>query len=135
MGLAAAAQAQTGADPRPAINALLAKFADAYNRKDAAGIAALFAQDAILAPPGPIVAGRQAVEQDYRKRLDAGFSDLRLEPQHVQAMGDGAWAVGHFTAKHIEGGSPRERRGNFTTVFQRQGDGLVIRAHSFGLIG
>ena len=52
--MATKASAQTG-DHRQAIDALIGKFAEAYNRKDADGIAALFTEDGILSAPAPIL--------------------------------------------------------------------------------
>jgi hypothetical protein len=63
LGITAQAVAQTGS--RREAEALFAKFMEAYNRKDSAALAACFTEDVILARPGAILSGRQAVEQDY----------------------------------------------------------------------
>jgi uncharacterized protein (TIGR02246 family) len=140
LAAAAAAQQQAGAavppDLRRALDALLARFTDAYNRKDVAELAALFADDAVLVPPGAIVAGRRDIAQDYRTRLEHGATGLRVEVAQAQAEGgDLAWAVGRFTVTVPgEGGRPQERRGNFSTLYRRQGDGLLIRVHAFNFM-
>lgn len=141
-GLAAApagAQQQPGAsglpDFRRALDAVLARFAEAYNRKDVAGLAALFAEDAVLVPPGPIVAGRRDIAQTYRTRLEHGARGLRFEVVEARAEGDLAWAVGRFTGTVPgEGGRPQERRGNFSTLYRRQGEELLIRVHAFSFL-
>ena len=122
----AAAQQQPGASGPPdfgwALDALLARFAETYNRKDVAGLAALFAEDAVLVPPGPIVAGRRDIAQAFRTRLEHGATGLRFEVAQARAEGDLlAWAVGRFMGTVPgEGGRPQERRGNFSTLYRRQ---------------
>ena len=137
----AAAQQQPGASGPPdfgwALDALLARFAEAYNRKDVAGLAALFAEDAVLVPPGPIVAGRRDIAQAFRTRLEHGATGLRFEVAQARAEGDLlAWAVGRFMGTVPgEGGRPQERRGNFSTLYRRQGgEGLLIRVHAFSFL-
>ena len=111
---------------------LLARFVEAYNRKDVAQLTGLFKQDAVLVPPGPILAGKRDIAQYYRTRLEHGAMGLRVEVTKAQAEdGDHAWAVGRFTVMMPgEGGRPQEHRGNFSTLFRRQGDGLLIRVHA-----
>ncbi len=101
-GFAAAQQPQPGSsalpDFRRALDPLLARFVEAYNRKDAAQLAALFTEDAVLVPPGPILAGKRDIAQHYRTRLEHGAMGLRVEVTKAQAGdGDHAWAVGRFT--------------------------------------
>src|SRR3712207_1838214 len=81
-GSAAAQQPQPGSsalpDFRRALDPLLARFVEAYNRKDAAQLAALFTEDAVLVPPGPILAGKRDIAQYYRTRLEHGAMGLRV---------------------------------------------------------
>ena len=139
-GFAAAQRPRPGAsalpDFRRALDTLLAKFVEAYNRKDVAQLVALFTEDAVLVPPGPILAGRRDIAQYYRTRLEHGAMGLRVEVVQAQAEGgDPAWAVGRFTVMMPgEGGRPQEHRGNFSTLFRRQGDGPLIRVHAFNVL-
>jgi uncharacterized protein (TIGR02246 family) len=128
IGRAAAASAQTGGH-RQAIDALMGKFSEAYGRKDADAIAALFTEDGILSGPAPIVVGRQAIAQNYKSRLDQGFGNIRFQFQHYAP--DGAWAVGGYTVSLPQGA---ERRGNVTSIFHRQGDALLLRVHTFNFL-
>jgi hypothetical protein len=56
--VATASAQQTGASGRPdaqrAVAAFVAKYTDAYNRKDAAAVASLYTEDGIVVQPGPI---------------------------------------------------------------------------------
>ena len=134
------AQPQPGAaglpDSRRALDTLLAGFVEAYNRKDVARLAALFAEDAVLVPPGPILAGKRDIAQYYRARLEQGATGLRVEVAQAHAEGGGpAWAVGRFTVMMPgEGGRPQEHRDNFSTLFRWHGDGLLIRVHAFNFL-
>ena len=83
--------------PQGALDTLLARFVEAYNRKDVAQLAGLFTEDAVLVPPGPILAGKRDIAQYYRTRLEHGAMGLRVELTQAQAEGDPAWAVGRFT--------------------------------------
>lgn len=124
LGIAAQAVAQT--DGRREAEAVLAKLAESYNRKDSTALAALFTEDAILARPGAILTGRQAIEQDYRTRFEQGFTGFTVEVKHAHAEGDGVWTVAEYSLTH-----PAARRGNVTDIYRRQGNGLLIRVHSF----
>jgi hypothetical protein len=48
-----------------AVEAFVTKFQDAYNEKDAAGLATLYMDDAVLVPPGPIATGKQDIEKTW----------------------------------------------------------------------
>ena len=129
IGGASNANAQAG-DHRQAIDALFGKFAEAYGRKDAEAVAALFTEDGILSGPAPIVVGRQAIAQNYKARLDQGFGNIRFQMQHYDP--DGGWAAGGYTVGLPQGA---ERRGNVTSIFRRQADALLIRVHTFNFHG
>src|SRR3954468_14167632 len=130
---------QTGAagrpDPRRAVEAFVAKYLDTYNRKDAAGVAALYTEDGLLVPPGPITTGRQNIEKAWRAVFDAGRTGLRYEIQQVQAEGNVVWSVGRFTVRAPdESGVLQERQGNFANIYQWEGDGLKFRVHAFNFL-
>lgn len=133
---------QTGAAGRPdvrqAVEAFVTKYLDAYNRKDAAGVAALYTADGFLVPPGPITTGRENIEKAWRAVFDAGRTGLRYEIQEVQAEGNLVWSVGRFTVmapdERIERGALQERQGNFANVYQWESDELKFRVHAFNFL-
>jgi ketosteroid isomerase-like protein len=95
-------------DARLAVEAFAATYVDAYNRKDAAAIAALDMEDGLRVPPGPISVG---------------------------AEGNIVWSVGQYTVMAPdESGVSREGQGNFVNIYQWQGDGLKFRVHSFSFV-
>jgi uncharacterized protein (TIGR02246 family) len=56
------------------------QFTTAFNRQDAAGVAALFAEDGIRVTPQGIIQGRDAIQKDTDKRFQLRFSDLSVTP-------------------------------------------------------
>ncbi len=51
----------------PTLNKLTAEFEAAFNSKDAAKVASLYAEDAVAMPPNrPMVKGRSAIEAQLR---------------------------------------------------------------------
>jgi uncharacterized protein (TIGR02246 family) len=118
-------------DVRQAVETFVTKYLEIYNKKDAAGLAALYTDDGLLVPPGPITTGRQNIEKAWRAVFDAGRTGLHYDTQQVQAEGNIVWSVGQFTVMAPdESGVLQERQGNFVNIYQWEGDGLKFRVHS-----
>ncbi len=137
-GQVAAAQATSASgrpDVRHAVEVFLTKYLDAYNRKDAAGVASLSTEDGFLVPLGPIVTGKQNIEKAWRAVFDAGRTGLRYDVQQIQAEGNIVWSVGRFTVMAPdESGVLQERQGNFANVYQWEGEELKFRVHAFSFL-
>lgn len=145
-GLVAASPAsaqQTGGRPEPrrALESFTAKYVDAYNRKDAAAVAALYTDDAVLVQPSPnpVVTGKPNFERYWRAAFDAGRSDLRYDVQQVEAQGDAVWAVGRFTVMGPppgqQTGQVQQNHGVFVNIYEwSPGGELRFRVHSFALL-
>src|SRR4051812_48041639 len=54
------------------------QFTTAFNRQDAASLAALFSEDGVRVVPQGIVQGRDAIHKDLDKRFQSGFHDLSI---------------------------------------------------------
>ena len=122
-------------DARQAVEAFITKYLNAYNRKDAAGVAALYAEDGFLIPPGPMTTGKQNIEKAWRAVFDTGRTGLRYDIKQVQAEGNIVWSVGQFTVMAPdETGMLQERQGNFANIYQWDGDGLKFRVHAFNFL-
>ena len=138
--VATASAQQTGASGRPdaqrAVAAFVAKYTDAYNCKDATGVASLYTEDGIVVQPGPMVTGRQNLERYWRAAFDAGRRDLRYETQQVRAEGNIVWSIGQFTVigPSPQGGQIQQNHGVFVNIYQWEGDELRFRVHSFSLL-
>lgn len=122
-------------DVHRAVEAFVTTYLDAYNRKDAAAVAALYAEDGVLVPPGPIATGRLAVENAWRAVFDSGRTGLRYDIRRVEAAGDLVWSVGGFTVMvPDDNGVLQERQGNFANIYQWAGDKLRFRVHAFNFL-
>lgn len=113
------------AEAEKAVAALVATYIEKYNNKDAAGVAALYAEDGILVPPGPVVSGKANIEKAWQASFDAGRTGIRYDIKQVHAEGNIVLVVGQFTVKVPEGGSLQDRPGNFVNVYQWDGSALL----------
>jgi uncharacterized protein (TIGR02246 family) len=116
-------QAQT----QKAVDGIVATYIDRYNHKDAAGVAALYADDGVLVPPTSMVTGKANLEKAWQAAFDAGRTNIRYDIKQVQPEGNAVLVVGQFTVAVPEG----DRSGNFVNVYQWDGDSLKFRVHSF----
>jgi len=81
------------------IAAIAQKYMDAFNRSDAAAVAALFTKDAVQVPEGPVLSGREAIHAALTDTFKGGgWSKFEASQDQVHVMGDVAWIVGHSSA-------------------------------------
>ncbi len=133
-GIAIPSLAHDQADVEKAVAAVVATYIERYNSKDAAGVAALYAEDGILVPPGPMVTGRANIEKSWQTSFDAGRTGIRYDIKQIRPEGDIVLVLGQFTVKVPEGGSLQDRAGNFVNVYQWDGRALKFRVHSFSFM-
>lgn len=105
------ARAQAGAtDLRSEITRMDQAWQTAYNAKDAAGLAALYADDGqVMAPAHETASGRAAIQAYFADDLKAGAKN-QLTTKEVLDGGDYAIAIGSYVAtgpdgKHLDHGS------------------------------
>ena len=97
----AIAQEQSTVDPevRQQIEALIIKFDDAYYKNDAAGIADLFARDAVEVwgwdKFSKVASGQQAIERRYRVHFPKP-GDLSPKLLQTYAIGDEICTISEF---------------------------------------
>src|SRR5947207_15477305 len=97
----ALAGAGGGQTTDPALNRLADAFADAFNSKDAARVAAFYADDAIVMPPGqPMVKGRRNIEAYYMHGFQQDISGFQLSPMESAIAGAHAFEAGRSTLTH-----------------------------------
>jgi uncharacterized protein (TIGR02246 family) len=101
------------------------EFGAAFSRDDAAAIAAHYAEDAMVMPPGgKAVSGRQGIEQFWRGIREMGVQELSLTTEEVDARDDLAYEVGSATLKiQPPEGSPVTDTVKFLVVWKRSADG------------
>lgn len=105
------------------------QFATAFNRQDAAAVAALFSEDGIRVTPQGIIQGRDAIHQDSDKRFQSRFHDLSIKPLIVRVLSDSIWEAGEWAMKM--GDQPV--RGYFAMTLVREGNGFKIRDDTFNI--
>lgn len=129
---------QTAPTPEPkrdvaadtaAINALNDKVTAAFNSMDAAALAALYADDAIMMDSNQAaVEGKQAIQAVYEARVKENAGKMTLtaafSPLETQVAGDWAYDRGNFTLTVTpKSGKPMETFGKYLTIYKRQPDG------------
>jgi uncharacterized protein (TIGR02246 family) len=98
---------------------------DLGNAGNAAGMAELYSDDAVLMPPGvPQITGREAIQQYWQGLLDAGVKDISLTTVEVEDAGDAAVEVGIIAATAPGEGDARVAlTGKYIVTWKRGGGG------------
>lgn len=129
VGMTHAAPPAAGAD-EAAIRAQTSSWAKAYNAGDAKGVAAQYADDALLLPPGaPAAKGRAAILDFFTKDVAASQAAgvvFNINPKtDVGVSGNMGWESGSYTAT-IKGNVVES--GKFLSVSRKKdGKWLYIR--------
>jgi uncharacterized protein (TIGR02246 family) len=96
---------QSNEQVKSAIEAAGRTFSDDVARGDAAGLAAAYAADAMILPPGAgAVTGADAIRAFWQKEIDTGVRGLKLEIISVDTAGDLAVETGTYTITDANGG-------------------------------
>lgn len=105
---------------RSDIDALNARFVEALEKGDAAGIAALYAPDARVMPPGfPTVTG-SGIQQLWEGMLAMGVTGGALKTVTFEEHGDVSIETGEY---EMRVGDAVADNGSFVVVHRRQPDG------------
>ena len=103
------------------ITKLVQEFTAAYNAKDAAQAATLFAGGGVVMPPNaPMLRGTESIQGYFVSRFTQGASDLVIEPKDIAGSGALAYASGDFSLKLVPpaGGPGRQDRGKFLWILR-----------------
>jgi len=124
--------AQDTVDPKIAqqIRVLAAKYDEAYNRNDAAAVAALYTEDAVLGSPHGTFHGRQAIEKIYEKHDFQAYHSKNMftNVDRVIAVGNDVRVIGRWSdIFQQQGGGTIQADGHFSWVSTREGDTWKIR--------
>ena len=109
-----------------AINSLRDEFIALDNAGDAAGLASLYTNDAVLMPPNQAaVTGNQAIESGFQTTFDQFTIEFTLAPDEVEVVGDWAFDRGTYMIALTPkaDGEPMEDRGKYIVILRRQADG------------
>lgn len=113
------------ADARQAIAAVNERWRKAALAGDAAGLASLYADDAVLMAPGmPRAEGRAAIQSAFAAMFEAPPSSMTIESDatNLSESGELAYDFGTYTmAGTAAGGEEWQERGKFLGVFRNIG--------------
>lgn len=108
----------------PALSKLAADWAAAFNAKDAAKIASLYADDAVVMPPNqPMVKGRANIEAHFKGEIQQGATNFQLNPVESAISGSQAFEAGTSTLT-LPGGQTDS--GKYLVVLKRVGNDWKI---------
>ena len=105
-------------DVTEALRATNAEFAAAFDRSDAAALAALYTEDAQLLPPNSdFVSGPTAIQEFWQGVMDAGVAEARLTPEEAEGSGDTAFEVGRYSLHDTDGNAIDD--GKYIVIWKR----------------
>ena len=124
------AVAQTKGKTDPVLSKLAKEWADAFNAKNAAGVAALYTEDATVNPPNEAaVQGRKNIQTWVQKMIDQGMNKMVLTPTESAISGNIAYEAGTYSATVTSPGSkPVTDKGKYVVVLKQAG-GSWLLAH------
>ena len=108
------------------IQAINTKFDQAFNSKQGAQIATLYAENAVVmpAPAGVPVQGVAAIQEFFEGLINAGVIEHQLTLVEAVADGNLAYQRGNWAAAMIgEDGQKQTFGGNVHLVYRKQADG------------
>ena len=140
--LPALAQQKDTVDPqlRQVADALSKEFDEAYDNNDAAAVAALFTEDAVLVTTQGPIYGREAIEKHYADVFQkVHFSNHIAKPDQysphiIGTAGNEIWATGEWSLT-IKGQNfgPIEEKGYWTEIYVREGDAWKVRMQTWNV--
>jgi uncharacterized protein (TIGR02246 family) len=115
------------ADAKKEIAAANQKLQEAMAKKDAAAVAALYTEDALLlAPGGEPMSGRAAVQAMYEK-LAPHIKSFQAKTEELHVAGGWAWERSSYTADF----GPAQEHGKSLTVWKKSGKQWLIHRDMF----
>ena len=127
------AAAGTGADEQ-AIRGQVARWLQLVKAKDAASIAALYAEDGAVMPPNaPIGKGRTAIQQTWASMMETPGFDLTFVPEQilVSSSGDMALDRGTYSLMVAPNGTKQTDTGKYVVVWRKIGGDWKAAADIF----
>ena len=129
----AASAVDTGADEQ-AIRGQIDRWLQLVKAKDAAGIAALYAEDGAVMPANaPIGKGRAAIQQTWASLMQTPGFSLTFTPEQiaVSASGDMALDRGTYSLTFARDGTAKTDTGKYVVVWRKIGSEWKAAADIF----
>ncbi len=113
-------------DVRALIEQGTAKWIAAFNAGDAAGVAALYSETAMLLPPdAKLVRGRPAVQEVFQSWIDSGMKDISFKMVELESSENLAYEIGLFSVNvPADNNQMTNAKGNYLVVWKREADGV-----------
>jgi ketosteroid isomerase-like protein len=100
------------------------EFAEAYNRKDIAAMAAFFSENGVRITPAGIFRGRDAIGRELQRVvIELGLHDYSVQRTVSRLEGGMVFNAGEWQAKL---GNGQQFRGYYSALLVREGDGVKI---------
>jgi uncharacterized protein (TIGR02246 family) len=113
-----------------AIDAANQRFMSAFASQDAAAVAALYTEDALLLPPGTdILSGRTAIQGFWQAVMNSGVRGVTLETVELEHYGQALQEIGRYTLTGT-GGQVLDR-GKYVVIWRHEGSEWLIHRDIF----
>ena len=100
------------------------EFAEAYNRKDIAAMAAFFSENGVRITPAGVFRGRDAIGRELQRVvIDLGLHDYSVRRTVSRLEGGMVFNAGEWRAKLADG---QQFRGYYSALLVREGDAVKI---------
>jgi ketosteroid isomerase-like protein len=98
------------------------EFAEAYNRKDVAAMAAFFSENGVRITPAGIFRGRDAIGREMQRVIEMGLHDYSVRRTVSRLEGSMVFNAGEWQAKLGD----QQFRGYYSALLVREGDKVKI---------
>jgi uncharacterized protein (TIGR02246 family) len=125
---------------REVVEKINQQFSDAISKQDAAAIAQLYTEDALVFVEGKEIKGREAIQKGFQEYLDGGVAEASFQVTEAKSLGDLAYGLGTSVSRDSQGkvisGS------NWMEIYKQEGgmwkihrDTIVSRPKSESMAG
>jgi uncharacterized protein (TIGR02246 family) len=110
---------------RKSIEEVNAKYSEAIQEGNLAGVVAGYTDDATMVPPnGELIKGKQAIEEYYRTLFQMGMKEVVLTTIEVEGSGGTVYEIGKTKVRiRPEGQEAIQDSSKYLVIWKRQADG------------
>jgi uncharacterized protein (TIGR02246 family) len=114
----------TNAELMQAATDLGHRYDENYAAKKPEAMAALYETDGVLvSPAGPVVRGKDALVDYYKKRFASGATGHHIVVQEVHVQGNGGYSIADFSVNVQAKGRSHVEKGKIVGVYRKDADG------------